>query len=180
LVDIILDGGDCTIGVESTVLSLLSAPPHILRPGGITPREIERIIGRVEIHDAVYREMAAGETAASPGMKHRHYAPDAEVALVSGELSAFIAFLKSVADPYTWALVFDGDLAAAEDWTFPALSYGPESSPEAQANRLFAVLRELDGKGAQQIYIRAPKQEGIGLAVYNRLLRAAEFRLFNA
>jgi L-threonylcarbamoyladenylate synthase len=176
-VDIILDGGECPVGVESTVISLIGEVPCILRPGGITLCEIEQIIGRVEVDPAVYREIAASEAVSSPGMKHRHYAPKAKTALVHGSLEEFIAFCRERSAPGMWAMVFDEDLSA--HWDFPVLSYGSEQDSKAQASRLFAALRELDEKGAQTVYIRAPQRTGLGLAVYNRLLRAASFTEYN-
>ena len=178
-VDIILDGGLCPVGVESTVLTLIDEIPRILRPGGITPRQIEEVIGHVEIDRSVHRELEAGEPASSPGMKHKHYAPKAKTVLVSGSLEHFIEFCRERNSPGMWAMVFDEDMSLCQDWDFPALSYGSRDSSEDQANRLFAALRELDGKGAEIIYIRAPKSEGLGLAVYNRLLRASSFTQYD-
>ena len=178
--DIILDGGECSLGVESTVISLIGETPRLLRPGGVTPCEIEDVIGRIEIDDAIYRELEEDEIAPSPGMKHKHYAPIAKATLVSGSLESFVRFCGEHNSSNMWVLVFDEDKHELENWGFSSLSYGSENDPATQANRLFAALRELDDKGAEVVYIRAPKKcDGLGLAVYNRLLRAAAFMCYD-
>jgi L-threonylcarbamoyladenylate synthase len=108
-------------------------------------------------------------------MKYRHYAPKARVTLVHGGLPAFADYLAHHPQPDTWAMAFDEDIPALSRVGIPNLPYGGEGDAASQANRLFAALRELDEKGAARVYARAPKPEGMGLAVYNRLLRAASF-----
>ncbi|MCL2856478.1 MAG: L-threonylcarbamoyladenylate synthase [Oscillospiraceae bacterium] len=172
-VQVILDGGPCNIGVESTVVSLTDGAPRVLRPGAVTPEQIKAAAGSVVIDPVVYQKPDPDAPVASPGVKHTHYAPKAEVVVLHGNWESCKRFLAKQAGEGVWALVFEEELA---DCPLSALSLGPSGSDETQAMRLFALLRELDEKGARQVYARAPRQEGVGLAVYNRLIRAAGFR----
>ena len=176
-VDLILDGGECEVGVESTVITLAGEKPRILRPGGITPEQLEEIIGSVEIDHGVINPVEG--QVSSPGMKYRHYAPKAHVTLLNGSLEQFENFCKQHKQPGMWAVLFDEDMAKAKNWDIPVIAYGSFTNANTQANRLFAMLRELDEKNAQVVYIRAPKPQGMGLAVYNRLLRAASFKQYD-
>ena len=166
----VLDGGPCTVGVESTVLDLTSKTPLLLRPGGISPEQLEAALDcRVAVSPAVARALENDAPTPSPGMKYKHYAPRAELTLVHGPLQDFIAYAQR-AQP-DGVLIFDGDVIPG-NW--PALCYG--NTPEQQARQLFAKLREIDELGWRTALVRCPSKEGLGLAVYNRLLRAASFR----
>jgi len=166
----ILDGGPCVVGVESTVLDLTRGTPLLLRPGGISVERIEAVLGQaIEISPAIARATEDDTPAPSPGMKYRHYAPRAELTLVHGPLEEFIELAQR--EQPDGLLVFDADIIP-EGW--PVLRYG--DSPEQQAKQLFARLREIDELGWQTALVRCPAREGLGLAVYNRLLRAASFR----
>jgi len=170
----IVDGGKCSVGLESTVITLNERVPRILRPGGITPEKLEKVLGKIEIDDAVLNMLREGEKAASPGMKYRHYSPKAEVTIVKGSLEQFISFVSNFEAEGTAVLCFDG-----EEKLIPAkcIAYGKIDNPEQQAYRLFGALRELDNIGAKRVFARCPKAQGVGLAVYNRLLRAAGFKV---
>lgn len=172
-VEMILDGGPCPVGLESTVVSLAGDRPRLLRPGAVTPGELKEVLGDLVIDDAVLHKMDEGAEAASPGMKYKHYAPRAEVTMVHGSREAYLRFLEERAGEGVYALAFDED---REQTAVPAVAYGPEGNAAAQAGRLFSALRELDEAGARVVYARAPQAEGVGLAVYNRLVRAAGFR----
>ena len=100
----ILDGGDCSVGVESTVVDLCHTPPRLLRPGGITPEMLEQVVGAIEIDPAVTHALAQGAVAASPGMKYKHYAPKAEVSIVCGTPTSYIDYVNSHADDGVFAL----------------------------------------------------------------------------
>ncbi|MBE6886325.1 MAG: threonylcarbamoyl-AMP synthase [Oscillospiraceae bacterium] len=173
-VEAILDGGSCGVGVESTVLDLTCQPPMILRPGGITAEMLREVLGEVAVNHAVYQELERGEKAASPGMKYKHYAPTAEVILIDGDLERFVSLLPADPPAGTYALCFDGEEEAIP---LPCLSCGGETDPSAQARELYAALRKLDELGARRAYARMPSKDGMGLAVYNRLIRAAAFRI---
>jgi L-threonylcarbamoyladenylate synthase len=172
-VDMILDGGSCAVGVESTVLSLAGQVPLLLRPGAVTIADLRGILGEVAVDEAVTHHLADDLPAASPGMKYQHYAPTAQVTLVHGSDETFYRFAAENRGENVRFLAFEEDVAAlGED----LIAYGSATDPAAQARRLFSALRELDEAGAQIVYARAPSSDGVGLAVYNRLLRAAAFR----
>jgi len=166
----ILDGGPCIVGVESTVLDLTSEIPLLLRPGGISVEQLEAALGcGIAISPAIAHALGGDAPTPSPGMKYRHYAPRAELTLVHGSLQDFIELAKR--EQSDGVLIFDDDVIP-DSWG--VLRYG--NSPEEQARQLFAKLREIDGLGWRTVLVRAPAKEGFGLAVYNRLLRAASFR----
>lgn len=172
-VDLILDGGDCNVGVESTVISLANEIPMLLRPGAITPEMITEVIGEISVNHAVLQEVDANQKVMSPGMKYKHYAPKAEVHLVHGTTEEFVKFCNKQNEPNIWAMGFTEDL---KEIKIPAIGYGKIDNEKEQAAELFKVLRELDSQGAKKVYVHAPSTTGLGLAIYNRLLRAAAFR----
>lgn len=172
-VDAIVTDDDCQVGVESTVLSLTGQLPMLLRPGGVTHQQLEQVLGQVELHPSITAQLKPGDTAASPGMKYKHYAPAAEVTILHGSSEAFADFVNQQSQPGVFALCFEEDV---EKITAPCITYGRADAPETQAHHLFDALRRLDEEGAKTVYAHAPRPEGIGLAVYNRLLRAAAFR----
>lgn len=168
----IIDGGDCTFGVESTVITLAADTPTLLRPGAVTKEMLEAVIGKIDVAGAVLEKMADGETAASPGMKYKHYAPKARVVLVNADKKTYEAFVNARKDAF--ALCFDRD-----DVTIPKITYGRENDDLSQARELFDALRRLDMLGAKTVYARMPHKDGVGMAVYNRLIRAAAFAVLD-
>ncbi|MGN0474707.1 MAG: L-threonylcarbamoyladenylate synthase [Acutalibacteraceae bacterium] len=174
-IEAVLDGGDCNFGVESTVVTLAGAVPRLLRPGAVTPEDLREVLGEVEIDEAVLGKLKEGAKAASPGMKYKHYSPKAEVTIVKSDLEAFCKMAEKIDDKETtFALCFDG-----EERTVPlkCVTYGREDDSLTQSHRLFTALRELDEQGAEKVYARCPSTDGVGMAVYNRLLRAAGFNV---
>lgn len=186
-VEAVLDGGDCAVGVESTVVSLVGDCPRLLRPGGVTAEELRRVLGRLEIDPAVTHMLESGAQAPSPGMKYQHYAPQAEVTVVDGSPEEFAAWVnrlgghKSGQTAYAkekaggvFALCFreTGPLLS-----LPAVTFGSRYDQASQARELFSALHRLDILGAQRVFAQRPVPRGVGLAVYNRLLRAAAFRV---
>lgn len=169
-IPLIIDGGRSKIGVESTVITFAGDVPTVLRPGGVTVEEIRNTIGEVRVDDAVLHELHDGEKAASPGMKYKHYAPNADITILKGSLEQFIEYTK---DKDFFALVFEGE----EKYFKNAVTYGKPLDAVSEANRLFDALRELDEKGAKTVYARCPELSGVGLAVYNRLIRSAGFNI---
>ena len=169
-VEALLDGGDCEVGVESTVITLAEGVPRVLRPGGVTLSQLREVLGEVELDPAVLHRLGEGMRAASPGMKYKHYAPKARVALVDASPESYARYVNEKKGG--WALCFEEDLPLLQ---VPALSLGSRYDGAEQARRLFSALLELDEKGAQTAYAHSPMGVGVGLAVYNRLLRAAGF-----
>ncbi len=173
-IDAIVDGGECSVGVESTVITLATPVPKLLRPGGITPEQLESVLGEIEIDSAVTHKLAEGEVAASPGMKYKHYTPKAQVYIIKGSFPSFKCFVDYSKQEGDYALCFEGE---EEKLSINAISYGKENCPEEQAHNLFSLLREMDEIGAKRVFVRRPDPKGVGLAVYNRLIRAAGFRV---
>ena len=178
----VVDGGPCEVGVESTVLTLCTRVPRILRPGRVTPEDLFDVLGEVEVDDAVLGQLAEGAVAASPGMKYKHYSPKAEVYIVDGSAEGFAKYVnekvaeRAAEEAAVAALVFDGEEDLVNCVTLP---FGAEDDSLGQAEHLFDDLRRADELGVSDIYVRCPSAEGVGLAVMNRLLRAAEFRIIN-
>lgn len=170
----IVDGGPCEVGVESTVVTLATEKPRLLRPGGITLEQLEAVLGEVEVDPAVLHQLKEGAKASSPGMKYKHYAPKAHVVIVEGNTKQYMDYVNARAGEGVCALCYNGEEAGLR---VPAVSYGAEFDYSTQAHRLFEVLRELDEMGARQVYARCPRPEGVGMAVYNRLIRAAGFEV---
>lgn len=169
----VVDGGSSEFGVESTVISIEGEKTvRILRPGCVTKEMLSEICGEVIIDHAILHELEAGQKAASPGMKYKHYSPRADIIMVEGSLSGFTAYVGENYGDGVYALIFDTD---REGFPYRYMTYGKDSSE--QAHLLFQRLRELDDIGAEKVYVRAPSPEGVGLAVYNRLIRAAGFEV---
>ena len=178
----ILDGGTCGVGVESTVLDLTLDPPMVLRPGGITVEQLRAILPDVRVSDAVLRPLTPGMQARSPGMKHRHYAPKARVWVVQGSVEAVSSAIRSrydvVASEGARPIIFCSDAHAP---LYPDRLIRPLGPDEASmAANLFSALRETDEQNISLILAEATGTAGMGLALMNRLLRAADFDVFHA
>ncbi len=176
-IDAVLDGGASEVGVESTVITLASEVPRVLRPGGVTVEMLREVLGEVEVDDAVLHQLREGETAASPGMKYKHYAPKANVILLKCDDTAYISYVNARADDGVCALCCDEDLLSLSVKT---VSLGRRGDYLTHARHLFDCLRKIDENGTiQTVYSRLPSTEGVGLAVYNRLIRAAGFEVID-
>ena len=178
-IPLILDGGPCRYGVESTVLSLVGAPT-ILRPGTVTPEMLAAVLGEVALAPSILKPLGAGEKAASPGMKYKHYAPEAQVLVAVGQAEPAARRLSALYDEFTAQGRRVSIAATAE-----ALPYygqrrcallGTRRDPGTLCSRLFSLLRELDQE-ADVILSEGIGTEGTGLAFMNRLLRSAGFRV---
>lgn len=168
----IIDGGESAVGVESTVISFDDSGVRILRPGGITPEMLREVVERVTVDEGVVKELSPDAVVRSPGMKYKHYAPKAQVVLIKSDVEDYRKYVKKHAKSGDFCLVFD-DAESVNG--VPYLTYG--QSPEAQAHELFEKLRQLDELSAKTVFARCPSSEGVGLAVYNRILRAAGFSI---
>ncbi len=172
--DAIVDGGACDVGVESTVVTLVGDKPRLLRPGGISLEQLESVLGEVEVDSAVLAELEPGQKAASPGMKYKHYSPKARVIIVKGSFDNYKRFVKDKKN--CAALCFDGE---GKSLGIPYIEIGREHDSGTQAHLIFDALRKLDEMGVQTGYARCPETDGVGLAVINRLLRAAAFTVID-
>lgn len=167
----VVDGGSCPVGVESTVISFEDNKIRLLRPGFISVDELSEF-AEVICDKHITEAALAGEQVRSPGMKYKHYSPKANITIVSGTCEQYIDFVNSHGGNGVYAMPFDSD---TDKCKIPCISYGDTS--EEQAAKFFAVLREFDDIGAKQVYARCPSTSGVGLAVYNRLLRSAGFEI---
>ena len=176
-IPLILDGGPCAVGVESSVIDATGEVPVILRPGGVTPEMVERLLGSVRVDEHVMSPLREGEVVRSPGMKYRHYAPKARTTIFEGEAARVVPAI---------CRAYDEALAAGErpailgfdEHDFGSrtrISLGHAGRPQDAAARLFAALRELDERGETVSLCEAVGLSGIGLAFMNRMGRAAAF-----
>ena len=169
----IIDGGVCEVGVESTVISFEDGGIRLLRPGFISAEDL-RTVAPVFVDKGVIEKLNDNEKVMSPGMKYKHYSPKAEVVILEGNIEGFNRYLNENYEYGTYCVVFNRDKSSVK---YPCLTYGDSS--EENARELFDRLRELDDLGAKKVYFRCPQKNGVGLAVYNRLLRAAGFEVKN-
>lgn len=184
-IDAVLDAGATNIGVESTVLDVTVDPPQILRPGGTPYEVLRKALGRVELHPvAVAEKELPVEGVRSPGMKHRHYAPDADVVVVEGEVPAIVDKVKELAEFYMRKGGRVGVLATDETVggyrADVVKSLGSRSDLSVIAKNLFRLLREFDLEGVDVIVAEGVPTEGLGLAVMNRLRKASGYRIVKA
>ena len=176
-IDAVFDGGACGVGVESTVITLAEDTPRLLRPGKVTLEELREVLGEVELDSAVLNKLKDGQKAASPGMKYKHYAPKANVVLLKCTDDEFINYVNRCGGSGVAALCCDEDV---EKLSVKYISLGKRNDYEAHAQRLFDSLRRIDGYGnIVTVYTRLPSTDGVGLAVYNRLIRAAGFEVID-
>lgn len=175
-IDAVVISGKCAVGVESTVVTFATNPPRLLRPGGITVEMLKELIPDLVIDPAVTAEPEKGIAVASPGMKYKHYAPKAEVFMATGSINAFCKYCNEHKNDFDFALCYDEDEI---NLPIPHLSLGANEDHEKQAELLFDFLRNIDKKDCKKVIVHAPLKEGVGLAVYNRLIRAAGFKVID-
>lgn len=176
-IPMILDGGACEVGLESSVIDATGEVPVILRPGGITPEMVEAVVGGVRVDEHVMSPLAEGDVVRSPGMKYKHYAPKAKTVIFQGSVPNVIAAISA---RYDEALAAGAKPAILgfDEHDFGGrmrISLGSADHPDEAAARLFAALRELDERGETLALCEAMEATGIGLAVMNRMGRAAGF-----
>jgi len=179
LIPLVLDGGPCAIGLESTVVDALGSMPVILRPGAVTPEMIAMVAGECRLAESAMRALRADESAPSPGMRHKHYAPRARMSLVQGSPEAVRAALLALSagsGERTWVLALDDVLEGHSAAGLKSLGRDARGA----AHRLFHLLRLADEEGVERIYAQALPRDGLGLAVMNRLVRASGFDVLDA
>lgn len=177
-IEAVLDGGACDVGVESTVITLATDVPTVLRPGGITVEQLRSILGDVAVDSAVLHQLEKGRAAASPGMKYKHYAPKANVVLLKCTDEEYIDYVNTHGGRGVAALCCDEDIPVLKG--VKTVSLGKRGDYRSQAHSLFDSLRRIDGYGdVWTVYSRLPQTDGVGMAVYNRLIRAAGFEVID-
>ena len=171
-IDAIIDGGECEIGLESTIVKIDGERATLLRPGAITADALACVCESVEIASAVTHALAENERPLSPGMKYRHYAPSSPLILLEGESDSVLSYLKDAARSESCVILCYSEeldtLAGAR-----LIDVGARDDLSTQAQRLFGALREADTLGGKVIYAHLPTTDGLGLALYNRMIRAA-------
>lgn len=174
----IVDGGPCQVGVESTIVDLTEERPRLLRPGGITPEQLMAVLGDLVVDKAVTAQIDKDAVVKAPGMKYKHYAPQADVVIVSGSRKKAAAYIHRHITPKDRVLCFEEELPLYADCN--PLSYGREDCVETLSAGLFAALRELDDPAITKVFARCPEGGGVAYAVQNRLKKAAAFRIVDA
>ena len=171
-IPLIIDGGECANGVESTVICFADGGTGIkvLRPGVITAEMLSQF-AKTETDKNVFAKPDANEKVISPGVKYKHYSPRADITIIETDSDKALAeFLNGCNDGGTYGVIFGTEKGIE----IPTISYG--TTAQEQAHNLFAVLRKTDELGAVRAFVRCPEKSGVGTAVYNRLLRAAAFK----
>ena len=177
-IDGIVDGGPCSVGVESTIIDLTVTPPRLLRPGGLPLEALEEVLGTVAVDKAVRQKLADGEQAKAPGMKYRHYAPKAPVTVITGTPGASATYIAAHLTKHSGVICFDEYAPLFEGHTIHRL--GPAGDKLAQAQHVFDALRTFNGTDVTEIFAQCPDEGGLGLAVGNRLKKAAGFHVVEA
>ena len=175
-VDMIIDGGECEIGLESTVIALKNGGATVLRPGAVTPEMLCGAGIAAAVAEAVTDPAKSGEKPASPGMKYKHYAPKAPLSLVEGDTAELLRACRAAAEAGARRVAVLCRTGELDEFAgFIALDAG-ETDGE-RAHRLFSLLREADDRHADAIFARLPEKSGLSLALYNRVIRSAAGRI---
>ena len=177
-IQLIVDGGPCRVGVESTIVDLTEERPRLLRPGGIGPEQLMEVLGDLVVDKAVTAQIDKDEVVKAPGMKYKHYAPQSEVVIVGGSREKAAAYIRHHFEPGDRVLCFEEELPLYEGCN--PLSYGQEADVNTLSAGLFGALRELDDPSIHQVYARCPVGGGVAYAVQNRLKKAAAFHIVDA
>ena len=178
-IDMIVDGGAAEWGLESTIVDVSGEVPMILRPGAVTKEMMEKVVGTVEIDPAILTKPAADLKPKAPGMKYTHYSPKAEVVLVKGETKAVVDEINRLAAEDMAQGLKTGVMATEETKDLYqadiVLSLGSRDRPEEIGANLFKYLRKFDFLGAERVYSEVFSEEGEGMAIMNRLNKAAGY-----
>ena len=175
-VDYIVDGGECEVGLESTVVRVVDGIPNILRPGKISPEDIKKAVGVVKIDEHILKNIKNDEKVLSPGMKYRHYAPKADCILVySEDNEKMIKKIQEITSKYTNPLVIACNENAKYYDVKNKILYGSKENLNEIAQNIFKDLRKVDSFKPDIAIIEGVKNDEIGLAIMNRLIRACEY-----
>jgi L-threonylcarbamoyladenylate synthase len=177
-IPLIVDGGPCRVGVESTIVDLTETPARLLRPGGVTPEQLEAVLGELVVDKAVTAQIDHDAVVKAPGMKYRHYAPQCRVLIVAGSREKAARYIRAHVQPGDRVLCFEEELPLYQGCD--PLPYGKEADVDTLSSGLFAALRELDDPSVKTVYARCPVGGGVAYAVQNRLKKAAAFQIIDA
>ena len=175
-IPLILDGGECDVGVESTVIKITDNEIVLLRPGAVTVEMLKSVCPSVSVAQAVKEELQAGETPLSPGMKYKHYAPQADLYLIDDECVSFVEYVKQKQAQENCAVMcYDEEIELLENKNL--LPVGSKNDIKNQTKKLFILLRKADKLCVDTVYAHLPSDEGESLAIYNRMIRACAHRI---
>ena len=179
-INAVLDGGECAIGVESTVLNLTGDFPVILRPGGITLEDLLKVEPNTKLAD-FNRTPAPNEKVLSPGMKYRHYAPKAHTTIITGDENDVFLYISKIKNGKKIGIMcFDECAYKFERIASCIHTYGSRTDMLSQSSHIFSALRAFDRDDVEQIFVYATGDvSGIGMAISNRLSKAAGFDIIN-
>ena len=177
-VDIIIDGGSAELGLESTILDVSSEKVILLRPGSVTKEMIEAVVGIIELDESISKPIAEDAVPKAPGMKYTHYSPLAEITIFEGDIDRVVAAINAKIANQTQKV---GVLATEQTkHAYPnadVLVVGDRQNPESIAANLFKMLRKFDYLGIEQVYSESFGEEELGMAIMNRLQKAAAYRI---
>lgn len=174
-IEAIVDGGSCGIGVESTILDLTVQPPRLLRPGGMPLEPLRELVGEIAVDEALIRPLGEGERPRAPGMKYRHYAPKAPVTVLTGPSDRTAAYIQDHAPSGSGVICFSEYEACFPNCIVRTI--GKSTDLLQQAQHVFDALRSFDATEVNEIFAQCPPEQGLGLAVANRLKKAAGFHV---
>ena len=182
-IDMIIDGGSCEFGLESTIVDVSGDVPCLLRPGSITLGMLREVLGEVTVDKAVVTKLSAGELPKAPGMKYTHYSPSADVVIVRGDVDNTVSKItelakKSKAEGYRTGIIATEETKDRYQG-FEVLVIGSRQHPETIAANLFKMLRKCDYHNIQKVYAEGFEETELGLAIMNRLKKAAGYSIID-
>lgn len=183
-IDMIIDGGQVGIGIESTILDMTEEIPAILRPGYITKSMLEEVVGRVGVDPALLEEKPRKDIVAkAPGMKYRHYAPKGRLTIVEGALDDIVPYINKTLEEHEGrgevAAVIATEESKSHYRTSNVYSIGSRKTEGSIAAGLYDILRQMDAVGAEYIYAESFQGDRLGAAIMNRMLKAAGYHKIN-
>ena len=179
-IDMIIDGGKCDFGIESTVVEVFEDSVNILRPGSITKEMLQSVVNNVTIDKAILNNNL-NILAKSPGMKYKHYAPFGDIFIIDGNINNIISYILNCLEEdkknNIKSIVIASDETIKNYSSFNTLNIGSRKDLHLIAKNLFNLLRECDTRNIHKIYIESFLEEGVGLAIMNRLKKAANYKI---
>jgi len=180
-IDMIIDGGFCKFGLESTIIDVSSETPCLLRPGSVTKDMIEEVIGEINVDKAVLEKLDENERPKAPGMKYKHYSPYADVKIVKGNIDDVVKKINGIVKENIINDIKTGIIATEQTKNMyecdNILVIGSRTNPEEIASNLFEVLRRCDRLEISEVFVEAFDEDGVGMAVMNRLKKAAGYNI---
>lgn len=174
-VDAIIDGEDCTVGVESTIVDASGEIPVLLRPGGISLEELREVVPEVMVDEHILESVGEGERPLCPGMKYKHYSPEADVTVIEGNMKAVKKEIDRLLRENTDKVC--GVLTMSENAYDSAVILSGGTTNQEYAKNLFSHLREFDNLGCEVVFCEFESRDGYGLAIKNRLYKAAAYNV---